>query len=1470
MLSIYSGEKKFGVVVAFFVAIIPFGICAAAPETARVFALSADEIQASYGRMAVAVPNCGGIDVALNHDGLRLPAEVVETAYVRGQKIAVIEVAEAAELTGDVCLRLNFAEPEGEVCVDAGPLTGVLGRTLLGYGLKPQLIPPGGPGTVARCQNLIECRNAKPDVLLICGTCVFPSTDVDSMASLWAQRMGLNVAIIDVANISLYSPIEIRDFIKNLYDMACAEHFGDGHLGFVVLLGDAYEDDNTTKMVPEYDGYGSRSEASDHFYACVSGTDDFEDLMIGRIPVGNQSELASYYDKLASYTPLAAEAWAKSILFAGGCFFAAREDYVAYFDSLEDYVPEDYSVSRFYRYDYPHDDTGDADACQAIIDSLDAGKFLLLYSGDGDRWDWGARFERVFKSRRIPDLDNSSRLPIVLSISCSNGWFDNVSVTYEDGGVDCFAERLLTTPQVGAIACLASSREAGGGASTVLAPEIIKSAFVNGSSFLGELILEAKTRHLIKLGRVEFARQFNLFGDPCLNFVLNELPITAADLVIRPYGVEVIPEFPIPGETITLKAEIWNASGVPIGEFDVSVYSGHPDSGGSVLGEQTLEDFWGWERRQVEFHLAEITAGDLDLWVIADPDNQVSELAESNNTVMRETYVYPCEIGFPIKIGDDVKGQVVADLDCDGNLDILVTSGGRQAWGIGLDGTPIWVRDDLGLPQWFDGVEPSVFDLNGDGAAEAVITTRSGIAVLEAATGNTIWQCYTEYPVLSPVVTDIESDGSSEILLPTFSFSYSRIHAFNASGSYLWGYQVPGYAEKLTGVVVGDIELDGYKEVVFGTDDGNLTCLNCSAQDPTVRWQVPLSADAISFVAGGDLERDGSIEIVASSDSILYIVNSEDGSVDSYTPLPSPATYIALGDMDGDLAIEVLCVSAAGEIFEVDDGSVVLTLDTGAAPAGSPALADIDQDGTIEIISASQEGQVRVINPCLGDLIPPVPMRGPCLCGPSVCDADGDGNIEIVSGSSDSLLFVLDLGMPGGVVEWYCKGCTGLRTGLYAQPLFGSLAGEFTLHDRIDAVGDVVVEQGGMLTLERGTNIRFVSDAVYSAGPAAGQCELMIDGYMVARGCQTAAVVLEPLVFPYGNDEWSGVLIGPTGSASITRTRISGAITGIECLSTDVYISECEIVGCTLGIKSDDSSPLIDHNTISGNSYGISASGGQPIIIGNMMESNVYSGVILSSSCDAILQKNTMRSTAQGHGLSCYTSSPLLTQDNRLEFNSLCGMYLSNSSPSIDSCWIGYNGDCGIKASYYSGPVISKTSIVANRIGVGVYLNAEPVLGDTETEQGRLNDIRQNTMYAIYNTTTKEVKAQENWWGSDTPDPGQFLGPTDYSYWLVMPPAGIDDECAQSALVQALFPNPFGHMLSVDLAPARDHLPVRAAVYDVRGRLVRDLATIDVPVRTRLQWDGRDNNGRRVASGAYIISIDSKTRTETRKVILLH
>jgi hypothetical protein len=269
------------------------------------------------------------------------------------------------------------------------------------------------------------------------------------------------------------------------------------------------------------------------------------------------------------------------------------------------------------------------------------------------------------------------------------------------------------------------------------------------------------------------------------------------------------------------------------------------------------------------------------------------------------------------------------------------------------------------------------------------------------------------------------------------------------------------------------------------------------------------------------------------------------------------------------------------------------------------------------------------------------------------------------------------------------------------------------------------------------------------------------------------------------------------------------------------------------------------------------------------MNENSYAGVVMSDGCTAVLDRNVIRNTTSGSGLACYNSDPMILPGNKFESNALNGIYLGTSSPVIDSCYVGFNGDCGIKIAMSSSPVISKTSIVGNRFGVGVYNNSNPILGNEGSGIGGLNDIRDNQILAIKNYTANTIMAQTNWWGTDTPDPVVFMGAVDYSFWLTTAPAGVDDMDVVDYNLFNLYPNPFVHELNLSFAITSRDVPLEVSVYDVRGKLVRKILSADQPGMVHVAWDGTDSRGRRVASGTYLVAVRSPKNYMTRKVVVL-
>lgn len=91
---------------------------------------------------------------------------------------------------------------------------------------------------------------------------------------------------------------------------------------------------------------------------------------------------------------------------------------------------------------------------------------------------------------------------------------------------------------------------------------------------------------------------------------------------------------------------------------------------------------------------------------------------------------------------------------------------------------------------------------------------------------------------------------------------------------------------------------------------------------------------------------------------------------------------------------------------------------------------------------------------------------------------------------------------------------------------------------------------------------------------------------------------------------------------------------------------------------------------------------------------------------------------------------------------------------------------------------------------------------------------------------------------------------------------GIPGGVAQTLTVA---PNPTrgGTVISHSFTPSSSF---QFAVYDIRGRLVRDFTNVNA---RQIEWDGRDDSGRQVSPGTYFLKLANGSENAIRKITIL-
>jgi hypothetical protein len=260
---------------------------------------------------------------------------------------------------------------------------------------------------------------------------------------------------------------------------------------YVLLLGDA-------EFIPPFyaSTSGSATTGTDYPYALLSAPagDKIPDFAVGRIPVDTLAQADTVVDKIIGYekTPPFSRSFYRNAAFAAQFQGnGSGQDERTFIEVSElarnQLLAGGYSVERIYtktgagtpaRYyggallpaalGVGSGFAWDGDTTD-IVNAFNAGRFLIMHRDHG--WEEGWVHPEFTSTNVTNDLSNGSLLPVVFSVNCASGLFDNETAGGDYGTNAAsvyFAERLLRKADGGAVGILGDTRNSPSWANTAL------------------------------------------------------------------------------------------------------------------------------------------------------------------------------------------------------------------------------------------------------------------------------------------------------------------------------------------------------------------------------------------------------------------------------------------------------------------------------------------------------------------------------------------------------------------------------------------------------------------------------------------------------------------------------------------------------------------------------------------------------------------------------------------------------------------------------------------------------------------------------------------------------------------------------------------------------------------------------------------------------------------------------------------
>lgn len=394
---------------------------------------------------------------------------------------------------------------------------------------------------------------------------------------------------------------------------------------YVTLIGDMSHDyrhilkSSRLNYVPSipYHSVEFGFSGSDNAIAAVSGDDIVPDLAIGRLSIEDVSEGNVILDKLENYPSDNSKQWKQSVaLFSAGVNSADAA--TLGFNTANLYLestfvkPASMRAKNVFRYPTNQNESQYQGGVVEMRDAINSGAVLLNYYGHGASSQW----DLTFYSDDIFLLENEGRLPVILNPTCFTANFDNQNI---------FGEQFLKVPNKGCVGFLGCSGMTHWEAGRIINEEIFKEIFTNRNHISGRAFQNAKA---VSPQTGFYADQISLLtylGDPALQLAFPK----ETDYAIHENDISATSSTLLTNEETRIKIKINNFGVLSSDSVSIKLEFQGSDSSG-VIGLRKIAGFALDD--SLFFNWTPVKGGDYTLKAGINFDKSIPESDYTNNS----------------------------------------------------------------------------------------------------------------------------------------------------------------------------------------------------------------------------------------------------------------------------------------------------------------------------------------------------------------------------------------------------------------------------------------------------------------------------------------------------------------------------------------------------------------------------------------------------------------------------------------------------------------------------------------------------------------------------------------------------------------------------------------------------------------------------------------------------------------------